>query len=119
MNRNVLAALTAAAVLVGFGIAAGAGAEGAPMAVLSALSWADGAQVSLHGVVRDKVVTDPPYVVVREPWSGEIRLIVLLDAPSEVQRWQTVDVTPRPLPSCFGPFVPENSEPEALAGGEK
>ena len=93
MNRKVLAALTAAAVLVGFGIAAGAGAEGAPLSVLSALSSADGAQVILTGVVIDKVVTDPPYVVVREPWSSEIRLIVLLDAPAEVQRWQTVDVT--------------------------
>ena len=50
-------------------------------------------KVSLSGVVVDKVVTNPPYIVVREPWSSEIRLIVLLDAPMALQRWQTVSVT--------------------------
>lgn len=59
--------------------------------ILTALSLTPGSQITLTGVLVDKV--EPLYIVVREPWSDTQHLIVLTSAEPTLQRWQTVDVS--------------------------
>ncbi len=61
--------------------------------VLGALAEPDGSAVSLKAVSVQRTAGDPPHIVVSDPWAGDIRLIVLLPAPADVLRSQTVDVS--------------------------
>ena len=91
-NASLRAVFGAVAVVLALSLCAEGGVT-TPTTVLAALSSRDGAIINLTGVVVDKVVSNPPYIVVREPWSSEIRLIVLLAAPVAVHRWQAVSVS--------------------------
>ncbi len=58
----------------------------------SIIKLLDGQRVTLSAVWVDKVSVKPSYIVVREPWSADERIVVLSDKPLSLQRWQTVDV---------------------------
>ena len=61
--------------------------------VQEALSVPLGTNVFLKGVFVDKAISKPPYIVVREPWAAEERIVVLLSGAPGVSLQQTVDVT--------------------------
>ncbi len=59
--------------------------------ILNAIGSPDGCPVALTGVWVDKVSVRPSYIVVREPWSADERIIIQSDRALSIERWQTVD----------------------------